>query len=516
MRTLPAPLVLLASCCFAILLWLGLPGGGEFWPVLPVALVPLFFLTLERSPWKRFSFGLLAGFLHFILQLYWIVIVLERYGHLPWFFSYPALILLALYMALYVAGFVSISGSLLQRWGGGTALWLLPFVWVGLDWLRSILFSGFPWMDLGYGMWQVPLLAQTADLFGHHFLTFTLVLCSGLLFFLLRKGKSRGWPLHMAAVFLLCTAVVLYGHFRIDQLEQKIAGGDSAVIGVVQGNIDQSRKWAPEEQQRTIATYLNHTEKLLRQTPRPQLVVWPETALPFFPMRSPLIEELRLFTAEEEATLLVGSPWFEVVNVEERDIDFYNSAFLITPAGELKDRYFKSHLVPFGEYVPMRRLLPFLAPLVEAVGDFSAGQVTRPLSSGTIEAGVLICFESIFPDIARHWANAGANVLVNLTNDAWYGRSSAPSQSMAMSVLRAVETRRSLVRAANTGISGFVDPIGRVRSSSDIFIPWAQNSEVVLLEELSFFSRYGYLFAPFCTIFTATLVIQSLLRRKDR
>jgi apolipoprotein N-acyltransferase len=232
-------------------------------------------------------------------------------------------------------------------------------------------------------------------------------------------------------------------------------------------------------------------------------------------MRNPLIGEVQRFAKEKNVTLLVGSPWFEEVGTPQPDVQFFNSAFLVTPTGELTNRYFKSHLVPFGEYVPLRQLLPFLAPLVEAVGDFTAGTVTEPLSSGIIKAGVLICFESIFPDIARKWVNAGANVLVNLTNDAWYGRSSAPSQSMAMTVFRAVETRRSLVRAANTGISGLIDPLGRIRYSSDIFIPWAESSEVDLLETVSFYCRYGYLFAPLCALL-AVVVSGILVFRRPK
>jgi apolipoprotein N-acyltransferase len=509
MKDLSLKFAVAAACCFAVLLLLGLPGGTEFRPILPVALVPLLFLALERSPWRRFFFGLLAGFLHFALLLYWIVIVLERYGNLPWFFSYPALALLSLYMALYIGGFVTLAGAVLQRWGMAAALWLLPFVWVGLDWIRSVLFSGFPWMDLGYGLWQAPLFIQTADLLGHYFITFLLVLCGCLCFFLLHKGNRAPWStpaLHAGGVVLLCGAVVLYGYFRPLQLKEEIAAtNDRAVIGVVQGNIDQSRKWVAEEQRRTIFKYLGQTDMLLRRENRPQLVVWPETALPFFPMRNPLIGEVRRFAKEKNVTLLVGSPWFEEIGTPQPDVRFFNSAFLVTPTGELTNSYFKSHLVPFGEYVPLRQLLPFLAPLVEAVGDFTAGTVTEPLSSGTIKAGVLICFESIFPDIARKWVNAGANVLVNLTNDAWYGRSSAPSQSMAMTVFRAVETRRSLVRAANTGISGLIDPLGRIRYSSDIFIPWAESSEVDLLETVSFYCRYGYLFAPLCALLAAVV-----------
>jgi apolipoprotein N-acyltransferase len=513
MREISSRLGIVAACSSAVLLWLGLPGGGEFIVVLPVALVPLFFLSQERSPQRRFLFGLLAGFLHFVLQLYWIVIVLGRYGGLPWFFSYPAMLLLSLYMALYIAAFVYIAGCVQSRWGLGRSLWLLPLFWVGLDWFRAVLLSGFPWMDLGYALWQTPLLLQTADLFGHYFITFAIVLCNAFVFYLLqRKEKGRVFPVITVVLFFL--GVVSYGHFRAMQIDRHMTTEEHALIGMVQGNIDQSRKWSPEEQQRTVDGYLAASQDLLRQPMRPELLVWPETALPFFPMNNPLMDSLRMMTREDNVALLTGSPWFEVNDAATRDINFYNSAFLLSPAGEIDGLYFKSHLVPFGEYVPLKKLLPFLAPLVEAVGDFTPGTVETPVTFGRIRCGVLICFESVFPDIARQWVKSDANVLVNLSNDAWYGRSSAPSQSMAMSVLRAVETRRSLVRAANTGISAFVDPLGYVLVSSAIFVPWAESREIPLLEKITVHSSYGYLFAPFCAFFTVAVCAALFVCRK--
>lgn len=499
---------LFLSILSAGLLWLGFPGGGEFWPVLFLALVPLLYVAKNCDPKRSFRFGLLAGFFHFILVLYWIVIVLGRYGGLPWFFSVPALVLLSLYMGLFMACFAMFSSAVLKRQTGLSAMWLIPAIWVGLDWLRAVLFSGFPWMDPGYGLWGVPFLIQTADLFGHYGITFMLLLVNALLVLVWSKGPSKRSKLQMVvSMVVLFSFAGIYSHYRWQHLEEVIAAGESATIGIVQGNIDQSRKWTPDAQQSTVDTYINNTISLLQQPQAPELIVWPETALPFFPATNPLIGNLQLLVMERNATLLTGSPWFEVKNRATRDIKFYNSAFLLLPSGKYGGMYFKSHLVPYGEYVPLKKMLPFLAPLVEAVGDFTPGEVEKPLSTGLIKGGVLICFESIFPDIARRWVGVGANVLINLTNDAWYGRSSAPSHSMAMSVFRAVETRRSLVRAANTGISAFVDPLGRVKSSSEIFTLWAKSLEVELVDVVTFNTRYGHLFAPFCFVFSMFILI---------
>jgi apolipoprotein N-acyltransferase len=384
-----------------------------------------------------------------------------------------------------------------------------------LDWLRSVLFSGFPWMDLGYGFWRTSYLVQTADLFGHYFLTFIIVL-SNTAFFLLLTGRERRVGLLATCIaFTVIIASWVYGYFRIVQIEETIAKSEVINFGVVQGNIDQSMKWEPAEQQRTVDTYLTKSISLLDLPDPPQLVVWPETALPFYPSRNPLFEEVLRLARERKIALLTGSPWFEIEDVEKRIVNFYNGALLIPSESKKIDSYYKSHLVPFGEYVPLRNLLFFLAPLVETVGDFTPGKVEKPLSHGGADCGVLICFESIFPDITRKWVHAGANVLVNLTNDAWYGRSSAPAHSMAMSVVRAVESRRSLVRAANTGVSGFVDPLGRVSASSQIFVKWAQNMNVTLMDKISFHSRFGYLFGPFCFAVTMCMAAFRLLRRRS-
>ncbi len=496
------------------LLWLGLPGGGELWPVLFVALLPLFFLAPIRSAKKRFCYGLIVGLAHFLLQLYWIVFVLGRYGGLAWYFAYPATVLLSLYMGMYFGIFLLLAGGVLQRFGPLFFLWSIPCLWVGLDWLRSVIFSGFPWMDLGYGLWQTPYLVQTADLFGHYFLTFIIVLCNAAFFLLVNRNRKQVAFRVALSAFMVMLAAGVYGHFRILQVGEIITTSENINFGIVQGNIEQSMKWEPAEQQHTIDTYLNLTEELLKNSDFPQLVVWPETALPFYPSRSPLFSEVVSLVRAGDIGVLTGAPWFEIKDAEKRIVNFYNGALLIAPERSNMEIYYKSHLVPFGEYVPLRKFLFFLAPLVETVGDFTPGRVEKPLSYGKASCGVLICFESIFPDITRKWVDAGANVLVNLTNDAWYGRSSAPEHSMAMSVVRAVESRRSLVRAANTGISAFVDPLGKVMASSQIFVSWSGSMNVALVKEISLYSRFGYLFGPLCFFLTIGVAAVCVLRRR--
>jgi apolipoprotein N-acyltransferase len=285
-------------------------------------------------------------------------------------------------------------------------------------------------------------------------------------------------------------------------------------MGVVQGNIDQSEKWSPENQQATLTAYLRNSQSLFVEQ-HPDLIVWPETALPFYPQNYSDLGVLHGLVAQYDTALLTGAPWYEIIDRSTRNIRYFNSAQLLEPGGAFTASYYKSHLVPFGEYVPLKKLLPFLAPLVEAVGDFAPGAVGEPLEWRGARLGVLICFESIFPELGRKWSENGANVLVNLTNDAWYGKSSAPYQSMAMTVFRAVETRRSVVRSANTGISGFIDPLGRVEEPSPIFTTWARSERVALMTGQTAFVRWGYLFQPACLIVGLLLTGTAVLRARN-
>ncbi len=486
----------------SLLLWSSFPGGGEVWPLLLVALVPLLFAVGAVNARRALFAGLCCGLVHFILLLYWIVIVLGKYGGLPWFIAVAALLLLAFYMSLYFVLFALLARYVLLSFPAGVSLWLLPVLWVGIDWLRAVLFTGFPWMDLGYAVYNEPYLIQIADLAGHYGVTFLIVFVNTALFLLVRKKQSVSdylWLLIPA----LCTLGMagVYSGYRYADVQQAITstGASRIDVGIVQGNIDQSIKWSPAQQQETVENYLTQTSSLFALT-HPSLVVWPETALPFYLPSDGHMLPLKRLVAEKDFALLVGAPWYEIIDRSTRKINFFNSALLLKPDGRIGGKYYKSHLVPFGEYIPLKKYLPFLAPLVEAVGDFSFGTIEHPLVWQQAKVGVLICFESVFPELSRKWVLAGANILVNLTNDAWYGKSSAPHQSLAMSVLRAVETRRSLVRSANTGISAFVTPLGTIVKQSDLFVPWAKTEDMVLRQDLTIWARYGHLFAPICLI----------------
>jgi len=509
---------LLAFTATPILAWLALPGKFSIWPLLFVCLVPLFsFLSSARNYKGAFSRGLVSGILLYLLQIYWIVPVLIQFGGLPYYLAVPALLLLVFYMSLYLAVFSA--GFFLMQREGRFFFFLIgvPSAWVGLDWLRSWLFSGFPWLDIGYGFWSLPGLLQAADLFGHYGFTFVIVLVNCLIHVFVASEFSvlqryRG----VLAVLVLAALVGGYSLSRWKAIDKVVAQSPSAMIGIVQGNIEQGLKWSPAQRQRTVQNYIKLSELLLAKQ-SPTLVLWPETALPFYPRNNPLLFPIADFVQKRKINLLTGAPWYELEQDQnQRLINYFNGALLMGPDGTFHGSYFKSHLVPYGEYVPLNRYLPFLSPLVEAAGNFTPGSVEQPLVAGDIKAGVLICFESIFASIPRAWVDSGANVLVNLTNDAWYGKSSAPYQSWAMTVYRAVETRRSVVRSANTGISGLIDPLGRIRSESELFVTWSEAFEVPLLEERTIFVQWGYLFAPVCLGLAVLIGLFGLMRPQRR
>lgn len=522
------PRALALTLLSSLLLFAASPGEWAL-PVLAfIALVPLFLACRGLTPRAGFRLGLLCGLLYYLGLIYWIIIALGRYGGLPPWLTTPALAALALYMALYLAAFTALCCWTARRW---PLVWTAPVIWVGLDHLRGLLFTGFPWLDLGYSQYHNFLLNQVADLTGHHGITFLIVMVNVLAAELVgnlsrpgqrgerdrdqspkRSGLACRWLLPM----LLLAVAVSYSLWRCQSWEQRVASAPTVAIGLIQGNIDQSEKWLPALQEETVDRYLTLSAEAGHGDPI-DLLIWPETALPFFPETHPLFQRLTdwVTTARGKA-LLTGAPHFET-NTATGEISYFNSALLLTPTREAQgvalQRYDKEHLVPFGEYVPLQRFLPQALPLVQTMGNFSPGRDAAPLVNVRTRMGILLCFESIFPELARVRTLRGANLLVNLTNDAWYGRSSAPFQQVPMVVLRAIENRRSLARAANTGISCLIDPLGRVLRASPIFEALTVSGRLPLIEELSPYSRVGFLFPHLCLLLLSLMLLYGNLRR---
>lgn len=491
-------------------MWLSSPGPG-FSYCAWFALVPLLLGCLRTTPGNAAKLGFACGLFYYTLLIYWVVISLGTYGNLPWWACGIALLALSSYMSLYLAFFCAAASWSMKKI---IPVWYAPFLWIGLDSVRGFLFSGFPWQDLGYSQFKTPLLIQTADLAGHHGVTFLIVLTNCLFFIIIAAMDKRSpWSakrvlIPSVSAFLLICLAATYSWKRYDAISSMTAESPRHRISVIQGNIDQNQKWKPDKKREAVEKYIRLSNKAARLN-QSNLVIWPETAMPFNPTSDPLFAELLSQTVfSDNYALLSGAPYFLK---NDKKTELYNSAILVEPDGTMS-RYFKQHLVPFGEYIPFADYLPLPGPVVESVANFSSGTKATPLANGRSSLGVLICFESIFPNLARKEVASGANILVNITNDAWFGRSSASTQHMAMAVFRAVENRRSLARAANTGISCFIDPTGIIHQATPIFEPASINRDLAMLQQTSFFTQTGYLFPFCCLIYLIPLTIWIRLR----
>ncbi len=292
---------------------------------------------------------------------------------------------------------------------------------------------------------------------------------------------------------LLISGTLFYGHQRLQTIDALTAKAPKKSIAAIQGNIAQELKWDPEHLRAAFEKYLQLSEK----AGTADLVVWPETALPFyFPYDTGAVDYLLAEITRINTDFLIGAP--TAIEAGENHFQYQNSAYLIESDQTIKGSYHKAHLVPFGEYVPFGKWLPFLGNIVAQVADFIPGQKGITLPWRDHHIGTLICYELIFPDLTRAQVQNGADLLINITNDAWYGRTSAPYQHFSFARFRAVESRRSLVRAANTGISGFVDPAGRVSGATPLFEEAVSLQSVALLNTDTFYAAHGDLLPMGC------------------
>ncbi len=308
--------------------------------------------------------------------------------------------------------------------------------------------------------------------------------------------SNRATRIAIFSLLIILAAIWGYGNLQIANWTRKIADAPSLNVSVIQGNIPQNEKWDPEFRASTTLKYINLS--LSTKEKRPDLVVLPESATPFyFGYHREPTEQILDCIRNTNAYFLIGSPSFVPAGSGE---DYYNSAYLVAPDGKFKGRYDKVHLVPYGEYVPLKKWMPFLGKMVAQVGDFSAGKKGFILEDGKFKLGVLICYEIIFPELSSSMADNGASLLVNITNDAWFGTSSGPYQHFDMAIFRAVENRRSVARAANTGISGFIDPIGRIKAATPLLKDAVETRNLPMIHQKTIYTRFGNWFPILCSI----------------
>ncbi|MEQ8253046.1 MAG: apolipoprotein N-acyltransferase [Smithellaceae bacterium] len=490
-KSLTLEAIVLAAAS-GVLLFLSFPKYGSGF-LAWIALMPLLWAIRGASSIRQGLFlGFITGMVCHVGLIYWITYVVVNYGYLPIYVGIVLMLLLACYLSIYISLF-SAGVIFFRRW---IPLWLAaPVLWVCLEYCKSYLLTGFPWENLGYSQYLNKDIIQFADIAGVFGISFLIVLVNAALIEVIGK-KTRKEFILVAAVILIIAGVLLYGVKRSAQIDLILKDAPATEVSIIQGNIDQAIKWNDSFQKETIDIYKNLS---LQNMPSPGgLIVWPETALPFdYQDAGQFQEEVRAVSLKTKSWFIFGSTSYE--NSKEK-IDYYNSAYLLSPEGEIKGKYNKVHLVPYGEFVPLRTVFPFINKLTAGMGDFTAGSGYYPLTRGDKKIGVLICYEGILPSAAREYKKKGSQLLVNITNDAWFGATSAPFQHFSMAVFRAVETRFYLVRAANTGVSAIVDPRGEIVAGTNIFERAAIKGKVKYSNIQTIYAEYGDILVLVCCL----------------
>lgn len=469
-------------------------------------------IALVRGTLRRaFTLGLVTGVVYFTGTVYWITRVMVVYGGLQPWIAVPVNAALIAYMALFPALFALILRRLTISFGA-MALFSAPLVWVATELGRTHLFGGFPWVLLGYSQMRLLPIAQFASVFGVFGVSMLVAAVSASLALIgLRaaRGVDRAAPY---ATFVVIAVVFVWGRARMTDNELT-RQGEPIRVGLIQGDVDQAVKWSPERAATIFDDYIYMTREAIGL--RADLILWPESSTPFvFEEDRAAADRLRALARQAHVPVLFGSDQIEWKIVGNRRVPdkYFNSAFLIREDGTTAGVYRKMHLVPFGEYVPLQKLFFFAAPLTEQVGTFQPGMTPELLPVRGHPISVAICYEVVYPALVRQFVQGGSQLLTTITNDAWFGDTAAPYQHFEQASMRAIENGRYLIRAANTGITGIVDPYGRVLNESRIYTRSVILGEVRFLTASTFYARHGDILAYAAVLVTLALLVMSRRR----
>lgn len=487
--------------CILSAVLLALPFcNGKLWIFAWIGFVPLFLSLRNKSRTQAFLLAYLTGIIFWSITIYWLINV-----------TLLGQILLILYLSLYFGMFGIIITFHLPP--STFHLLFIPSSWVILEYLRSHLLTGFGWALLGYSQYLNLPIIQIADILGVWGVS-SLVMMVNWALYSITSHKSQATSYKNILLFsVLCSLFSLsYGYYKLNhspftihQLPIKIS--------VIQGNIPQELKWASGQESFILDRYRRLTRQAALE--RPDLIIWPEASAPAVLGEDDLVfQDIFALARDLDTPILVGSA------VKENG-EYFNSGLLISNQGKILSRYDKLHLVPFGEYIPLKNVFRFLETIVP-IGDFISGKeysiFKLQASSFKLSANfaVLICFEDTIPELSRNFVSKGADFLVNITNDGWFGKTSAASQHLSSSVFRAVENRVPVARSANTGISCFIDSSGRIKSrvsegGEDIFIQGFKSESIILKKQNSLYGTIGDGFVLVCLaviIFYGIILIQ--------
>ncbi|MGH9498646.1 MAG: apolipoprotein N-acyltransferase [Terriglobales bacterium] len=465
---------------------------------------------LPAKPLQAFLMAYVCGILWYAGTCYWIYSVMRQYGGVNTPAAVGILVLFCMYLAIYHGVF----GLLISLLAGSSqfsrrALLLSPVAWVAVELARTRI-TGFPWDLLGISQVDNIPLSRIATVTGVYGLSFEIMVVNAAFAAAFLVPRDTRKKMLLAAVG---AAVILQSGRLVPA--PSIPADRTATL--VQANVPilEGADWTKE--------YFNATLRDLSRISfaganSSHLVVWPESPAPFY-TSDPLFRDAISNLARQANTwVLTGSIGTSAARLNPgQAAEIYNSAALVSPAGEWTSRYDKAHLVPFGEYVPFKRVFAFAGGLTKEVGDFSAGTSRAPLDAGGARLGVFICYESIFPDDIRQSAAQGAQVFVNISNDGWYGDSGAYAQHLKQARMRAVENARWLLRDTNTGVTASIDPYGRVVASLPRKVRAALVAPYALSDETTFYTRHGDWFAYACAIIcVVALFIRPLQSARSR
>ena len=458
------------------------------------------------TPGQGFLLGYVCGIVWYAGTCYWIFATMRQFGGLSVPMALLVLFLFCCYLGLY-HGFFGFFMSLLARpRDDRQALVMAPLLWVAVELARTRI-TGFPWNLLGTAQVDNVALSRIASWTGVYGISFEIVLVNVALAAAFLLPRPKRFAMLIAA--LAAAAVLQAGRL----VEAPAAHADRAAL-LVQQNIPVSADWTPAYFQQTLTELTNLTVKSAANAgAKVDLIVWPESPAPFFTSDPHFRDTISQTARTTGASIVVGAIGSNAPHPNEEG-PLFNSAALITPRGEWTARYDKVHLVPFGEYLPFPSLFSFAGGLTKEVGEFEHGSSRRPLDAEGKPLGVFICYESVFPDEVRQFADHGAQVLVNISNDGWYGDSGAYAQHLNQTRMRAIENDRWILSAADTGVTASIDPWGRIAA----FLPRKARTALVapyaLTSVTPFYTRHGDWFAYSCAIISIGALLARLFSEK--
>ena len=482
-------LVIISSILFAIAF---LPLGTGF--LAYFAIVPLFFLLEKVTLTDAIFYGYLFGFLSNILSLFWI-------ANATFLGMVGAVLILALYNIIFFVLY-----WLIRKKSISWAIVSSPFLWVAMEWIRSHGTLGFPWLNLSHTQANYPVIIQFAEFTGEMGVSFWVMLVNIEFYLLLRSKPNRKRIMTLASLFILLFAVpIAWGIHRLHQNPPEDTG---FMVALLQGNVDPYIKWTKSFQKENFRLYYSMIQEAGEKGV--DLIILPETATASYLTHTRYeLREYRQLVDSIGIPVLFGSLDFKDTNRRE----YYNAAFLMHPTRRTLDRYYKIQLVPFSEKTPLAETFPFLYDIDFGQGNFSSGTEKTIFSVDGYRFATLICFESMFPELVRGFVRKNVDFIVNITNDGWFGNTPGPYQHLFACPLRAVETRRPIVRCANTGISAIIDPMGRITSHTKYNEKTILFANVPQKLKTTFYTRYGDIIGKLSLSITGAFSIISLLAR---